>query len=82
MTARITLPTVWEGLKTLAGVLRNVEREIDRSRVLDLYTVATLPDPTRNRGRQIQVTDEAGGEVPAFSDGVDWRRSTDRAIVS
>ena len=26
--------------------------------------------------------DEAGGAVPAFSDGTTWRRVTDRAIVS
>ena len=30
----------------------------------------------------IYVTDEAGGAVPAFSDGTNWRRVTDRAIVS
>ncbi len=28
------------------------------------------------------VTDENGGAVPAFSDGSDWRRVTDRAVVS
>lgn len=33
-------------------------------------------------GSWINVTDEAGGYVPAFSDGADWRRVTDRAVVS
>lgn len=33
-------------------------------------------------GTIIYVTDEAGGAVPAFSDGTDWRRVTDRAVVS
>lgn len=28
------------------------------------------------------VSDEAGGPVLAFSDGTNWRRVTDRAIVS
>ncbi len=47
-----------------------------------VYTVATVPDATKNRAMMIQVSDEVGGEVPAFSDGSVWRRVTDRAIVS
>lgn len=50
--------------------------------VLPRYTVATLPDvPSEDRG-MIFVDDETGGAVPAFSDGTNWRRVTDRAIVS
>lgn len=30
----------------------------------------------------VYVTDEVGGAVLAFSDGTNWRRVTDRAIVS
>jgi hypothetical protein len=30
----------------------------------------------------IFVPDETGGAVPAFSDGANWRRVTDRNIVS
>lgn len=33
-------------------------------------------------GRLVFVTNEAGGPVLAFSDGTNWRRVTDRAIVS
>lgn len=47
------------------------------------FTVATLPsasDP--GAGSRIFVTDEVGGAVEAFSDGVNFRRCTDRAIVS
>lgn len=80
MTAKIRVPTGAPPFLTFYN--RDVGREIDRSRFLDLYTVATLPDPATNRGLQIQVTDEAGGEVPAFSDGVNWRRVTDRIVVS
>lgn len=48
-----------------------------------VYTVATLPAPAGlPAGAMIYVEDEAGGPVPAFSDGVDWRRITDRAVVS
>jgi hypothetical protein len=47
------------------------------------YTVATLPDATLYLdGDYIFVTDETGGSIPAFSDGTNWRRSTDRAVVS
>jgi len=45
------------------------------------YTVATLPTVTATPGL-IFVSDETDGSVPAFSDGVSWRRVTDRAIVS
>lgn len=47
---------------------------------LPRYTVATLP---RGKvGQHIYVEDETGGAVPAFFDGSDWRRVTDRAVVS
>ena len=45
------------------------------------YTVATLPAAT-TAAQMIYVSDETGGAVPAFSDGTNWRRVTDRAIVS
>lgn len=47
------------------------------------YTVAALPSAaTAGAGGQVFVTDETGGPVPAFSDGSNWRRVTDRAVVS
>lgn len=46
------------------------------------YTVAALPDAAKWRYCTIFVIDEAGGAVTAFSDGMNWRRSTDRAVVS
>jgi len=30
----------------------------------------------------IFITNEAGGAVPAFGDGSDWRRVTDRTVIS
>ena len=49
--------------------------------VLPSFTVSSLP--TANpAGQMLFVTDETGGSVPAFSDGINWRRLTDRAIVS
>ncbi len=50
--------------------------------ILDSYTVLTVPDATAYTGGMIFVSDETGGAVPAFSDGTDWRRVTDRAIVT
>lgn len=47
---------------------------------LPIYTVATVP--TQKTGSLIFVSDETGGAVPAFSDGTNWLRVTDREIVS
>lgn len=50
------------------------------------YTVGTLPDADEYASADfttlVYVTDETGGAVLAFSDGTDWRRVTDRAVVS
>ncbi len=46
------------------------------------YTVNTLPSNNLPIGKIIYVSDETGGAVPAFNDGTNWRRVTDRAIVS
>lgn len=46
------------------------------------YTVAGLPAAADYEGAAVYVSDETGGAVLAFSDGTDWRRSTDRAVVS
>ena len=48
---------------------------------LTSYTVATVPDATTDGGL-IFVSDDAGGGVPAFSEGGSWRRVTDRTIVA
>ena len=45
------------------------------------YTVGTLP-AVGTAGGMIYVSNETGGAVQAFSDGTNWRRVTDRAIVS
>ncbi|SKC53424.1 beta strand repeat-containing protein [Ohtaekwangia koreensis] len=45
------------------------------------FTVGTLPSAA-TAGQMIYVSDESGGAVIAFSDGSNWRRVTDRAIVS
>ena len=50
---------------------------------LKSYTVAGVPSASaEGSGTMIYVTDETGGAVPAFSDGADWRRVTDRTVIS
>jgi hypothetical protein len=46
------------------------------------YTVATVPSVSLYPRGVIYVSDESGGAVLAFSDGTNWRRVTDRAIIS
>ena len=46
------------------------------------YTVATLPSAVGVTGGIIYVSNEADGATIAFSDGTNWRRVSDRAIVS
>lgn len=63
-------------LPTVSGTLARLE---------DLYKVpptlkADLPAATLGHLRV--VPDEVGGAVLAFADGTNWRRVTDRAIVS
>ena len=49
--------------------------------VIPSYAVAGLPSVTP-AAQLVYVSDESGGAVPAFSDGTNWRRVTDRAVVT
>jgi len=66
----------------LRRIARALDGPQDRPFRLVSYTVSTLPDPSDWPAGLIYVANEAGGPVPAFSDGTDWRRVTDRAVVS
>lgn len=65
---------------------RRVELEIREQAMqpvfLPVFTAVDLPLSGTNSNRLIYISDESGGAVPAFSDGVNWRRCTDRAVVS
>ncbi len=52
-----------------------------RHPVLRSYAKASLPSATV-AAQFIYVTDDAGGATPAFSDGTNWRRVADRAVIS
>ncbi len=50
--------------------------------ILSSYAKASLPSAATYARGMIYVPDEVGGATPAFSDGTDWRRVSDRAVVS
>lgn len=66
----------------LDKVLQSIERAFARVESMPSYTVAEAPDATALPRGWIYVSNEAGGAVPAFSDGTNWRRVTDRAVIS
>ena len=45
-------------------------------------TVTQLGSLSASAGTMVYCTDESGGAIPAFYDGANWRRVSDRAIVS
>ena len=65
------------GLIVISGIIQ------PDSLILPTKTVAQLANLSANPAAQfVYCSDETGGSVPAFSDGTNWRRVTDRQIVS
>jgi hypothetical protein len=50
--------------------------------VMATFTVSTVPAASLWSRGLIWVSDDVGGATPAFSDGTNWRRVADRAVVS
>lgn len=67
------------GLRDIAAVVNSI---FDYGPELPSYTVATLPTASDYEAHMIYVSDETGGATVAFSDGTNWRRVQDRAVVS
>jgi len=63
------------------ALLESIELAINNL-VAPSFTVAAVPDPTQSESRMIYVSDEVGGATIAFSDGISWRRTQDRAVIS
>lgn len=65
---------------------REIESYVDNRLRLPVrlpeFTVSTLPDAADFIRCWIYVGNESGGAIPAFSDGTNWRRASDRAIVT
>jgi hypothetical protein len=73
----------WEAATSLDDVnlfLKTGTRAMTAPILLASYVVSGLP--TATAGGLIYVSNESGGPVIAFADGTNWRRVTDRAIVS
>lgn len=64
------------------GLPRDGSRPMSYPLPLMPYTVATLPSASVWINSLVAVSDETGGYTLAFSDGTNWRRVQDRAIVS
>lgn len=58
------------------------ERLLGPAIIFESYTVATVPEADENGNGVIIVSDEAGGRTLATSDGTNWRRVSDGAIIS
>lgn len=71
-------------VRSLEVTISNMERNkqtIGSVHRLPIYAKADLPVATP-AGQLLYVSDDVGGAVPAFSDGTNWRRVTDRAVIS
>ena len=72
-----------EMVRTLSFFLKAATYRLNLTPTAVNYVVADLPSASESgAGSIIYVSDETGGSVLAFSDGTDWRRSTDRAVVA
>ncbi|MFQ5444503.1 MAG: hypothetical protein ACE5EK_07795 [Nitrospinales bacterium] len=91
MSVKVSIPKHGEPIVIVDGKPVPMERVFQdflddlvlKANVLESFTVVTLPPvPPAGSPALIYVSDETGGAVPAFSDGTNWRRITDRAVVS
>jgi hypothetical protein len=64
------------------GVTRVYKLVADGPLKFGTYTVATVPDEAVNSGCWIEVSDETGGPTLARSNGTNWLRVADQAIIS
>lgn len=68
---------------TGAVALPNTELGLEGPIKAHSHEATALPSPSSTgAGAIIFISDEAGGATLAFSDGTDWRRVSDRAVVS
>lgn len=69
-------------LRLNSALVKNGTEGMSAPLPLAVYTVVTLPTAASYAGGLIAVSNEAGGYTLAFSDGTNWRRVQDRAVVS
>ncbi len=76
----ITDPTALEidmGFIVVAGVLYPDQLVLPSYTVTQLANLSVIP-----AGQFVFCSNESGGSIPAFSDGTNWRRVSDRAVVT
>ncbi|MCB2113857.1 MAG: DUF2793 domain-containing protein [Parvularculaceae bacterium] len=78
-TARMTVAA--DGKVGIGTTVPASKLDVDGTIRVKTYAKAALPSASP-AGQMLYVSDEAGGAVIAFSDGTNWRRTTDRAVVS
>lgn len=73
-------------MRLLTNTPRDIEKAIrepkDQPLQLASFTVSGAPDAAAWPRGIIYVSNESGGATIAFSDGTNWRRVQDRAIIS
>lgn len=60
----------------------SIDLFLGNSLAIPQYTVGTVPTASDNTLGLIGVTDEVGGATPAWSDGTDWLRFSDGAVIT
>lgn len=67
-------------------LIRQIDAEfLNRGRLpvkMLVYAKADLPDAGLFKDCWIKVSDDTGGDTAAESDGTNWRRMQDRAVIS
>ncbi|MHB1208038.1 MAG: hypothetical protein ACYCZX_20915 [Rhodospirillaceae bacterium] len=67
-------------------LIRQIEQEFINRKQLPVqmpsFSKANLPDASLFKNCWIKVFDDAGGDTAAESDGANWRRMQDRAVIS
>lgn len=72
------------GWQELIRIKNNSEKTVVMQGPVSLgsYSTASLPSASNSgAGAMIFVSDAVGGSIPAFSDGVNWLRCTDRSVI-
>jgi hypothetical protein len=78
----LTRELVTHAQRINSSIVTTGETSMNAPFVVMTFTVASLPPAATWKQGVAFVSDETGGATLAFSDGTNWRRVQDRAIVS
>lgn len=82
LTSTVYLEFIDHAQRLNLAITSDGEEPMTKPFVLMAYAKADLPFASSWTYGIVYVTDDVGGAIPAFSDGTNWRRVTDRAIIS